>query len=143
MNKEQLHEKLLDVINKISSESDKEEIDQERHTQIKDIDIEILRKKEEVDALTVANNLRREELENRKQDRAQRKVYADNIFAFLSVYMAVVMILLWKCASQYNSFYLSDSVIIALITTTTANVIGIFVFVVKYLFKNTEDKAIT
>ena len=33
-----------------------------------------------------------------------------------------------------EGFELSDTVLITLITTTTANVIGIFVFVVKYLF---------
>lgn len=133
-------EELRSILDKINSESSKNEPNQEAHTEIKDDEIEQIRKREEVGAMTVANKIRNEELENRRQDRAQRKVYADNLFTFLCFYMVLVFIILYKNGSLYNSFELSDSVIIALITTTTANIIGIFVFVVRYLFKSPDDK---
>lgn len=136
----EIPEKLRSILDKINLESSKNEPKQEERTEIKDDEIELIRKREEVKTMTVANKIRNEELENRRQDRAQRKVYADNLFTFLCFYMILVFFILYKSGSLYNSFELSDSVIIALITTTTANIIGIFAFVVRYLFKTPDDK---
>lgn len=140
MEEGKIPEKLRSILDKINLESSKNEPKQEERTEIKDDEIELIRKREEVKTMTVANKIRNEELENRRQDRAQRKVYADNLFTFLCFYMILVFFILYKIGSLYNSFELSDSVIIALITTTTANIIGIFAFVVRYLFKTPDDK---
>lgn len=140
MEEGKIPEKLRSILDKINLESSKNEPKQEERTEIKDDEIELIRKREEVKTMTVANKIRNEELENRRQDRAQRKVYADNLFTFLCFYMILVFFILYKRGSLYNSFELSDSVIIALITTTTANIIGIFAFVVRYLFKTPDDK---
>lgn len=81
-------------------------------------------------------NLRREELEGKKQDRLQRKGYADKIFILLCLYLSAVMMLLY-----FNGFGLTNleaSVLIALVTTSAANVIGIFILVAKYLFHTKE-----
>jgi len=83
---------------------------------------------------TWEDRLKEEEVYDRQQNRMQRKEYADNIFAFLCVYMLFVFLILIGCGNYYAHFELSDTVLITLITTTTANVIGIFIFVVKYLF---------
>lgn len=85
-------------------------------------------------------DIRKEELEGKRQDRLQRKAYADNIFTFLCIYMIIVFVILFKHGCLFNGFELSDSVIVALITTTTANIIGIFVFVVRYLFNTPNGK---
>ena len=140
MEEGKIPEKLRSILDKINLESSKNEPKQEERTEIKDDEIGLIRKREEVKTMTVANKIRNEELENRRQDRAQRKVYADNLFTFLCFYMILVFFILYKSGSLYNSFELSDSVIIALITTTTANIIGIFAFVVRYLFKTPDDK---
>lgn len=140
MEEGKIPEKLRSILDKINLESSKNEPKQEERTEIKDDEIELIRKREEVKTMTVANKIRNEELENRRQDRAQRKVYADNLFTFLCFYMILVFFILYKSGSLYNSFELSDSVIIALITTATANIIGIFAFVVRYLFKTPDDK---
>lgn len=140
MEEGKIPEKLRSILDKINLESSKNEPKQEERTEIKDDEIELIRKREEVKTMTVANKIRNEELENRRQDRARRKVYADNLFTFLCFYMILVFFILYKSGSLYNSFELSDSVIIALITTTTANIIGIFAFVVRYLFKTPDDK---
>lgn len=66
-------------------------------------------------------HLRREELEGKKQDRIQRKGYADKIFILLCLYLLAVMVLLY-----FNGFGLTrleSSVLIAIVTTSAANVI--------------------
>lgn len=83
---------------------------------------------------TWEERLKEEEVYNSRQNRQQRKEYADNIFTFLCAYMLFVFLIIFGCGSYHTHFGLSDDVLITLITTTTANVIGIFVFVVKYLF---------
>lgn len=65
-----------------------------------------------------------------------RVAYANNIFTLVCIYLCVVGVILWKSAVFLNGFQLSDNVLIALLTTTTANVLGLFAFVVKYLFPN-------
>ena len=83
---------------------------------------------------TWEERLNDEEIRDRQQNRAQRKEYADNIFTFLCIYMLFVGLIITGVGNSHCGFELSDTGLIALITTTTANVIGIFVFVVKYLF---------
>ncbi len=67
------------------------------------------------------------------QDRDQRKAFAERIFSFVCYYMFSVFFILFLCGSP-NRFNLSDTVLVTLLGTTTANVIGLFVIVVKYLF---------
>lgn len=73
-----------------------------------------------------------EEIEDIKQDRAQRKTFSTRIFTFMCSYLAVSMLIVFSCGYQW--MLLSDTVIVTLITTTLANVIGVFTFVAKYLF---------
>jgi cation transport ATPase len=111
--------KIISELFKAPDASDAEE-SQEKYTQ------------QEIDRLIIDNDLRREELENRKQDRAQRKTFAKMIFWFLCAYMLIVMALIYF--SGFKVCFLSNNVLITLLTTTTANIIGIFLLVVKYLF---------
>lgn len=73
-----------------------------------------------------------EEIEDAKQDRAQRKIFSFYIFGFMCAYMAAAMAVVFLCGLGVMS--LSDPVLITLLTTTLANVIGVFAFVAKYLF---------
>lgn len=77
-----------------------------------------------------------EELDSKRQDRIQRKEYANKIFNLLRIYLLAVFFIL--CCNGFNFFSLKDPVLIAIVTTTTANVIGIFYFVAKYLFHTKE-----
>lgn len=81
-------------------------------------------------------NFRKEDLEGRKQDRKQRGEYANKIFVLLCVYLALVLLALFF--SGFGLTNTTDKVLMVLVTTATANVIGIFVFVAKYLF-HTKD----
>lgn len=77
-----------------------------------------------------------EELDSKKQDRVQRKEYANKIFNLLRIYLLSVFLIL--CCNGLEWFSLKDTVLVAIVTTTTANVIGIFYFVAKYLFHTRE-----
>lgn len=69
MEEGKIPEKLRSILDKINLESSKNEPKQEERTEIKDDEIELIRKREEVKTMTVANKIRNEELENRRQDR--------------------------------------------------------------------------
>lgn len=116
-----------------------EEVD----TSFNERDINALKSQVELEAMSIENKLRAEDLKQREQDREQRKSYAFYAFWFLVVYMALVFVVLIFGGFKPWGFCLKDGVLIALITTTTANVIGIFAFVMKYLFNtsnHTKDK---
>lgn len=71
------------------------------------------------------------------QDNQGRRAFSRNIFAVVAFWLAFVMAVVVLCAS--GKWTLSDAVLIALITTTTATVIGIFLIVANYLFN--RDKS--
>lgn len=73
-----------------------------------------------------------EEYYSKKQDREQRKQFSFWIFLFVCVYMVLALIILILSGCEVLEF--SNGVIVALLTTTTANVIGLFAVVAKYLF---------
>lgn len=54
------------------------------------------------------------------------------LFAFTCVYMTTTLIVVYLCG--LGIMYLSDAIIITLLTTTLAEVIGMFNFVARYLF---------
>lgn len=74
----------------------------------------------------------KEEVESLKQDRKQRKILSYALFGFMCLYMAAALAAVFLCG--FFIMYLSDTVIGFLLTTTLADVIGIFSFVVKYLY---------
>ena len=125
---------LSDFAKLFNAENKKSEERQEKRTCISKKDVERLRKEAEIDALQTENDIRKEELKGRIQDREQRKEFALKIYHFLCFYLLVVVLLLLLSAAQFINFELTEGVIITLLTTTTANIIGIFILVVKYLF---------
>lgn len=82
----------------------------------------------------------KEELRSKKQDTDERKKYADLTFQFLCWFAIGLFILIFLTGVNANSsakgFYLSDSVLITLITTSLSTIVGIFIFVMRYLFNN-------
>jgi hypothetical protein len=87
----------------------------------------------------IALDRARAELDDLKQDIRARKRYARYIFALIVCWLvAVFFLILSEGISRLpffgDAFSLADSVIIALISGATANVLGLFVFVVRYLF---------
>ena len=87
---------------------------------------------------TVADesSLTRENIADRQQDRLERKKYAARVFNFLVLFtFTVLLIVVLNGLSNWICFYLSDSVLITLITTSLATIVGIFLIVMRYLFK--------
>lgn len=77
-------------------------------------------------------DLKKEVLEGAKQDREQRRKFANRVFILIAIYLGIVLIALFFCG--FGMMSLNQSVIITLLSTMTANVIGIFAMVVRYLF---------
>lgn len=77
-----------------------------------------------------------EEIEDLKQDRSQRKIFSYCIFGFMCAYMAASIVIIFLCG--FEVMHLDNSILVTLLTTTLANVIGVFNFVAKYLFHNKE-----
>jgi hypothetical protein len=82
-------------------------------------------------------------LANKKQDRKERKRYAKSTFKFLKIYTYIMLSILFLSGINgslwffdFSKFHLSDTVLITLISTSLASIVGIFAFVMKYLFKN-------
>ena len=80
-------------------------------------------------------DLRKKQLANDgiMQDMGERKEYTHRIFVLICMWLILVSIIL--IASGNGNLHYSDTVLVTLLTTTTANVIGLFVFVAKYLFQ--------
>ncbi|MDE0166752.1 MAG: hypothetical protein OXL36_16775 [Bryobacterales bacterium] len=84
-----------------------------------------------------------ERLKQLQQDRLERKKYAEKIFLLIVIWLGVIISLLFLqgfCNLLRTSpdcqpcFFLSDAVLIATVTTTTASVVALFVLVAKYLY---------
>lgn len=75
----------------------------------------------------------------------ERKKYANRIFWLVCGWLSFVGAIVLGAGIQGHLlgctvFHLPESVLIALITTTTINVIGIFLFVMRYLFSDDKNK---
>lgn len=80
----------------------------------------------------------KEDIRGKKQDREQRRVFAYHIFKFICIYMIVTMMIVLLSGWTIVCFRLDNAVLITLLSTTTANVFGLFVIVTKYLFHTKE-----
>ena len=80
--------------------------------------------------------IEKEKLGRAKQDREERKIYAERIFVLVAVWLAVIVSLLVAqgLLGPTGWFALSDAVLIAVATTTTASVTALLVVVARYLF---------
>ena len=68
-----------------------------------------------------------------KQERmVARRFYAPAFFVLSCLWLLVVTVLLYL--NGFSVVHVSDAVLIALMTTTTANIIGTLLLVAKYLF---------
>lgn len=77
------------------------------------------------------------DLEGKRQDIEARKSYANKIFTLVCgwLFAMILLVALSGFGTRSGWFQLSDSTLIALITTTTVSVLGLFTIVANYLFK--------
>ena len=121
---------LRDTVDIILSGSKPIEVLQEEETSIDKKEGKRLHR----EARETENRLQKEKLKSQRQDRKQRKKFSFMIFYFLCAYLVTVFLILFLSGLGRLSFELADGVLITLLSTTTVNMIGIFILVVKYLF---------
>ena len=92
---------------------------------------------EEVEGLDLEKEYSIAQLKRLLDDNKARKTFSQWLFAITVLWMFIVLMIVIQSGRQ--SIVLSDSVLITLITTTTANVFGFFYVVVNYLFN--KDKS--
>lgn len=109
------------------------------NSEYNNVDLQL--KEEELKKARLLNEALKGENEGDTQDRNQRRIFAISVFLFVVLYMAAVMTILF-IQGFCDSFYLDKSVLITLLATTTANVLGVLVIVVTYLFcrKKNSDR---
>lgn len=92
---------------------------------------------EEINNLTLDAEFAQEKFNRLVDDNRARKAFSYWIFTITVLWMFLVLMIVLQCGR--GTLRLSDGVLIALITTTTANVFGFFYVVVNYLFN--KDKS--
>ena len=108
--------------------------DEEAKTSLSNSETEQMKERECLRQMKISNDKIAEEIESLKQDRDQRKQFEERIFLSVQNYMIIIVCLLFVQGFHVLYFSLSDTVLVALLGTTTVNVIGIFAFVARYLF---------
>lgn len=83
-----------------------------------------------------SEELKNETLANKKQDRKLRKIFSYGLFVLVAIYLVIVLTFVYFCGFKLTET--SDTVLVTFLGTTTANVIGLFVIVAKYLFHNKD-----
>src|ERR1039457_2693509 len=83
------------------------------------------------------DDLHEQAMADRESARVQREKYASRIFYLVSTWIGLIFLLLLAQGFGDHIGYkpLSDKVLITLISSTTVNVIGTLIIVLKYIFK--------
>jgi hypothetical protein len=68
------------------------------------------------------------------QDINERKKYGTCIFGLVVLWLVAMVTVLVFQGFSFRAFTLSDTVLVAVVTTTTGGVVGLLALVVKYLF---------
>ncbi len=82
----------------------------------------------------IQRSQKRAELESYQQDTKERKKYAARIFSLTCLWVVGIYALLLLQGFQYRGFRLADSLVLAAIGSTTANIVGVFLIVTRYFF---------
>lgn len=77
--------------------------------------------------------------EGLSQDIRERKKYAKHIFWMVASWLACMMLVLFYQGFGWFHKNISDAVLLALIGSTTLNVLTFFVIVTKYLFPGKKE----
>jgi hypothetical protein len=90
-----------------------------------DVRVDLERERLEIERL-------RTELNSLKNDITARQIYAGLTYLLVILWLGLII---WIIIATGSGWYrLSDTVLVALITTTTLNVLGLFLVVTQYLF---------
>lgn len=81
-----------------------------------------------------------EKLANLKWTRWLRIGFSIVVFLAVCLYMKIVLDIVYRCGNLFNGFYLNTTVLVTLLTTTTANILAILGFIIKFLFPQNRGK---
>jgi hypothetical protein len=99
-------------------------------------DMDMAFRVEELRSKRLEYSLKEEELKGQQQDRDERKDYATKVYVLLVIFLLIVFAIVVLVGIISFPFHLSDNVLITILTTASANLIGIFAIVIRYLFKD-------
>jgi hypothetical protein len=68
-----------------------------------------------------------------------RRGYAFGIFILAIIWLVGIFLLLVLQGFNWHCFHLSDSVLLAAIGSTTANIIGVLLIIVKFIFSDSAQ----
>jgi len=80
----------------------------------------------------ISNELLKEQLAGKKQDREERKKFGTHVFRLIVGYLIAVFLLL--VLAGFGTLSISEGVQLTLLGTFSANVLGLFWMVMNYLF---------
>lgn len=80
----------------------------------------------------IDNELLKEQLAGKRQDREERKKFGTQVFWLIVGYLTAIFVLL--VLAGFGCMSMSDNVQLALLGTFSANVLGLFWMVMNYLF---------
>lgn len=98
------------------------------------------KKRSEKEKRDLEHERKEAELDSYKQDTLERKRYATRIFLLICGWLISLFVVLFFQGLSVWEFSLTDPVLLALIGGTTANVLGIFIIVTRYLFPDKRVK---
>ncbi len=88
----------------------------------------------ELDQLKLKVQRLENDLKEAKDLHSLRKEYTDKLFGLILWWLIIVVVFVLLSATARPAFNLSDTVLVAFITSTTVSVLGLFVLVAKWLF---------
>ena len=77
-----------------------------------------------------------EDLNNKKDKRKLRKIYSALSFGLNCIWLSAVTTIVFFVGFKTHGFTLTQAEVITLLSTTTANILGILFIVVQYIFKD-------
>ncbi|GAB2190648.1 hypothetical protein MAH1_22560 [Sessilibacter sp. MAH1] len=75
-----------------------------------------------------------QKIKHERDEHQERIKYANKIYRLSVIWLAVVILMVIANGIDIIPFSLDNSVVITLLTTTTATVLGLFISVLNYLF---------
>ena len=78
-----------------------------------------------------------------EQEQEERKKYAHRVFVLCCCWVSAIYVMLMFAgfgSYVHFKFHLSETILLAAIGSTTANIIGVFLIVVRYIFPDRKER---